>query len=105
MASARKWGIDADTTLYAKWSNNTYTVTFNKQSGTGGSNSVVATYDTAMPVATAPTRTGYTFGGYFAVDERRGDAVLHGVDVQRSELGRGVHGDRPCVVDREHLTR
>jgi uncharacterized repeat protein (TIGR02543 family) len=43
----------------------TYTVTFDKQSGTGGSDSVSATYGAAMPAATAPTRTGYTFGGYY----------------------------------------
>ncbi|NCC14609.1 MAG: hypothetical protein EOM32_14700, partial [Spirochaetia bacterium] len=35
------------------------------QSGTGGSGSVNATYDAAMPGATAPTRTGYTFCGYY----------------------------------------
>ena len=52
-------------TLYAKWKANTYTVTFNKQNGTGGSDQVTATYDSAMPSATMPTRTGYTFAGYY----------------------------------------
>ena len=52
-------------TLYARWTANTYTVTFDKQSGTGGSNSVTATYGSAMPSMTIPTRTGYTFGGYY----------------------------------------
>ena len=52
-------------TLYAKWTANTYTVNFDKQSGTGGSNSVTATYASAMPAMTKPTRTGYTFGGYY----------------------------------------
>ena len=42
-----------------------YTVTLNKQSGTGGPSSVTATYAAAMPTITAPTRTGYTFNGYF----------------------------------------
>ena len=42
-----------------------YTVTLNKQSGTGGTSSVTATYLAAMPNITAPTRTGYTFNGYF----------------------------------------
>ena len=41
------------------------TVTFDKQGGTGGSNSVVATNGQAMPSATMPTKTGYTFGGYY----------------------------------------
>ena len=52
-------------TLYALWKANTYTVTLNKQNGTGGSNSVTATYDANMPSATMPTREGYTFQGYF----------------------------------------
>jgi uncharacterized repeat protein (TIGR02543 family) len=43
----------------------TYTVTLNKQNGTGGTSSVTATYGQAMPIATAPTRTGYTFDGYY----------------------------------------
>ena len=64
MASARNCDIAANTTLYANWTANTYTVTFDKQSGTGGSDSVSATYGAAMPAATAPTRTGYTFSGY-----------------------------------------
>ena len=45
-----------------------YTVTLNKQSGTGGTSSVTATYLAAMPSITAPTRTGYTFNGYFDAD-------------------------------------
>jgi uncharacterized repeat protein (TIGR02543 family) len=55
----------AVTNLYARWTANTYTVTLDKQSGTGGSNAVAATYASAMPTATAPARTGYTFGGYW----------------------------------------
>jgi uncharacterized repeat protein (TIGR02543 family) len=65
MASSRSWDKAENTTLYARWTGNTYTVTFNKQSGTGGTNSVTATYGSAMPTATKPTRTGYTFGGYW----------------------------------------
>jgi hypothetical protein len=50
--------------LYTTWTPNTYTVTLNKDGGTGGSLSVLATYDAQMPVATPPTRLGYTFIGY-----------------------------------------
>ncbi len=42
-----------------------YTVTLNKQSGEGGTSSVTATYLAVMPDITVPTRTGYTFNGYF----------------------------------------
>jgi hypothetical protein len=72
MASARNWDIAANTTLYANWTGSAYTVTFDKQSGTGGSDSVSATYGVAMPVASAPTRTGYTFGGYYTVTNGTG---------------------------------
>lgn len=51
--------------LYAKWSANTHSVTLDMQNGTGGTVGVDATYDSAMPPVTAPTRTGYTFGGYY----------------------------------------
>jgi uncharacterized repeat protein (TIGR02543 family) len=43
-----------------------YTVTFDRQGGTGGSASVLANVGLAMPSATAPTRVGYTFGGYYS---------------------------------------
>ena len=65
MASARAWDKAFSATLYARWTTNSYTVTLDKQGGTGGSNAVTATYASAMPTATAPTRTGYIFGGYW----------------------------------------
>ena len=66
-ASACDWNKDTTETvvLHAQWSANGYTVTLNKQSGTGGDNSVTATYDADMPAIAVPTRTGYTFNGYF----------------------------------------
>ena len=57
--------ICGPTTINAQWTANTYTVTLNPQSGTGGTTSVTATYGSAMPAITKPTRTGYTFGGYY----------------------------------------
>ena len=44
----------------------TYTITLNKQNGTGGTSSVKATYGEKLPSATAPTRSGYEFQGYFS---------------------------------------
>jgi uncharacterized repeat protein (TIGR02543 family) len=52
-------------TLYAKWAANTYTVTLDKQGGSGGPASIAAVYDAPMPSAAAPSRTGYIFGGYY----------------------------------------
>ncbi len=51
----------------------TYKVTFGKNGGTGGDNYVTATYGAAMPSATAPTQSGWTFAGYWdtlALDEK-----------------------------------
>lgn len=43
-----------------------YTVTLNNQGATtAGTASVTATYGLAMPSITKPSRTGYTFGGYY----------------------------------------
>lgn len=43
------------------------TVTLNPQGGSGGTTSVTATEGSAMPSGqTAPGKTGYTFGGYYA---------------------------------------
>ena len=63
--SARTWDKSADATLYAIWTINDYAVTLNKNNGTGGSNSVTVTYNGSMPDITVPTRTGYTFNGYY----------------------------------------
>ncbi len=64
--SARTWNLAQNRTLYAYWTANTYTVTLDKQGGSGGHASVTATYDKILPQPiTAPTRTGYTFGGYY----------------------------------------
>ena len=51
--------------LYAQWTASQYTVTLDQQIGSGGTTSVTATFGAAMPDITVPTRTGYTFGGYY----------------------------------------
>lgn len=58
-------GSKGNVTLYARWVANKYTVSFNQQSGTGGSGNITATYDANMPTVSVPTRAGYTFQGYF----------------------------------------
>ena len=61
-----------DKTYTAQWTAKSCTVTFNKEGGFGGSDNVTATYGSAMPAITAPTRTGYTFGGYYDGDNGTG---------------------------------
>jgi uncharacterized repeat protein (TIGR02543 family) len=64
--------LTADTTLYAKWTPAGYTVTFDKQGGGSGSNSVTATYLAAMPSISIPVKDGYTFGGYYSETDGNG---------------------------------
>lgn len=59
------WTTASDSTIYAYWTGNQYTVTFNKGIGTGGSDSVTATFDASMPTIILPINVGYTFEGYF----------------------------------------
>jgi len=67
--------VDGETYYYAHWTDAAATckVTFGKNGGTGGSDSVSAVSGQAMPAATAPTLSGWTFGGYWdtlALDEK-----------------------------------
>jgi len=65
--SVRACDLTGATTLYAKWTANTYSVTLDNQSATAaGTASVQATYGSAMPTLTSlPTKTGYIFDGYY----------------------------------------
>ncbi|MBQ8938748.1 MAG: InlB B-repeat-containing protein [Paludibacteraceae bacterium] len=66
-AGTGTFSITSDITLYAKWVAKEYTVNLDKDGGSGGSTSVTATYNAAMPSAgVAPTFSGYSFGGYYA---------------------------------------
>ena len=58
--------IKGDIVITADGVPKTSTVTLDRQNGSGGTSSITATYDAAMPAITLPTRTGYTFQGYFA---------------------------------------
>ena len=52
-------------TFTAGYTAKTTSITLDKNNGSGGSSSVTATYGSVMPKITAPTRTGYTFNGYY----------------------------------------
>ena len=47
--------------LYAHWTPNTYTVTFNANGGTCDTGSKTVTYDETYGELPIPTRIGYTF--------------------------------------------
>jgi uncharacterized repeat protein (TIGR02543 family) len=69
--------ITSAQTLYAKWTANTYTVTFDAQGGTTplpASTSV--TYGSTYGTLATTTRTGYTFGGWWTGTGGTGTQVL-----------------------------
>jgi uncharacterized repeat protein (TIGR02543 family) len=91
-----KWNFGSDTvtaniTLYAKWVANTYTINFYSNGGTGGTSSAQVIYGAALPNATAPTRSGYTFGGYYTASDGGGtqyyDAQMNPVVTQYTYAG------------------
>jgi uncharacterized repeat protein (TIGR02543 family) len=52
-------------TLYAGWTINQYTITFDSNEGTSVT-AITQDFDTAVSAPTNPTRTGYTFAGWFS---------------------------------------
>ncbi len=57
--------ITADHTLYAHWTANTYTVSYNANGGSGAPESQTKTHDVALTLRTSvPTRAGGTFLGW-----------------------------------------
>ena len=57
--------VTAPVVLTAKWTINTYTVTFNANGGSTVANAT-ADYNTAVTAPTAPTKAGYEFAGWYA---------------------------------------
>ena len=55
----------ASTTLYAQWTANSYTVTYNYDGGTGGPGSAIYTVGGSSLTLPTPTEFGYTFSGWF----------------------------------------
>jgi uncharacterized repeat protein (TIGR02543 family) len=55
-------------TLYAKWTVNQYTITFNSNGGSAVT-AITQNFGSAVTAPTAPTREGYTFDGWFSNTE------------------------------------
>ncbi len=78
-AGTGTFSITADKTLYAKWTANTYTISYYDQgggtfSGTQSSAPTTHTYGTATTLK-IPTKTGYTFGGWYTSSDCSTGAV------------------------------
>jgi uncharacterized repeat protein (TIGR02543 family) len=61
-ASGASYTTNAGATLYAQWTPNTYTVSYDANGGTGAPTSQSKTHDVTLTLTlSTPTRTGYTF--------------------------------------------
>lgn len=65
-------------TVFAFWKAKSFTITFDKQGGSGGSDSVRVSYDSIVPMAQAPGRVGYTFRGYYTQPQGKGAMYYDG---------------------------
>ena len=64
ITSSTKVTTASNHTIYAHWTANTYTVTFNPNGGTVSPTTATVTYDSTYGSLPTPTRTGYTFAGW-----------------------------------------
>lgn len=69
--------FDSNATIYASWEAKKFNVTFDKQGGEHGTNSVIATYAETFPLADAPVKTGYTFMGYYTEPNGGGTCIYN----------------------------
>lgn len=64
-ASGASYTANSAATLYAQWTANSYTVTYNANGGTGAPSSQTKTYGVNLTLSnTKPTRSGYNFKGW-----------------------------------------
>ncbi len=86
-----------DHTLYAHWTANSYDVTLKANGGVGDDQVVSATYNSKMPTKlknggaiVAPTKTGYSFTGYFKGDAKYYDNNLTPTNTKWTTVGTGT---------------
>lgn len=65
ITAGTKVAITAPQTLYAHWTANTYTVSYNANGGSVSPASKTVTYDSTYGTLATPTRTGYDFAGWY----------------------------------------
>ncbi len=72
MSSNHVWDRTDKKYVIAKWAAHKTTVNLDFQGGANSTAQVTATYGQAMPTATAPSRTGYIFDGYYSETNGQG---------------------------------
>ena len=107
-----------DIILYAKWTINQYTITFDSNEG-ASILSITQDYDTTVNGTTESTRGGYTFGGWYSDEEltitytfttmpaeditlyAKWDTITYDITYQ---LGGGINGNNPDIYTAETNT-
>ena len=78
-AAGATYSFSADTTLYAQWTPNNHTVTFNGNQATGGTMSPQVTNVPTALTSDTFTRTGYNFEGWNSAANGLGTSYADGV--------------------------
>jgi uncharacterized repeat protein (TIGR02543 family) len=67
-AAGASYSPTADITIYAKWTAATFTVIYDYNGATGSNSTASSTYTTGSTLISlpTPTKTGYTFGGWYS---------------------------------------
>ncbi len=65
VTSSSTVSITAEQTLYARWTANAYTITFNANGGTVSQTSKQVSFGSKYGTLPTPTRTGFTFNGWY----------------------------------------
>jgi uncharacterized repeat protein (TIGR02543 family)/prepilin-type N-terminal cleavage/methylation domain-containing protein len=111
-SSASNTYFSASGTLYAKWTVNTYTLTYDNQSGSGCT-SETGTYGSTWGSLCTSTRTGYTFGGWYTSTNGGGTQVTSSTKVTgdktvyaywKSSYSDSINGYRCSSSDLYYIT-
>lgn len=99
-ALSGNYSANSNVTLYAIWQANGYIISLDNQSPTTASTptQINVTYDastnlTGTVVTTLPTKTGYTFGGYYTNKNGAGTQIITDEGVVVASAGSGTYTD------------
>lgn len=85
-SSGGNYTANAAATLYAQWTANTYTVSYNANGGSGAPASQTKTYGTTLTLSSAkPTKTGYTFVSWNTKQDGSGTVYSSGGSYTKEE--------------------
>ena len=78
-----------DITVYAKWTPHTYTMSFDPNSGNCDTSSIIGTVDKAIGTLPTPTKSYYTFNGWYTA--KSGGAKIDSTYVQSTDASITVY--------------